>query len=288
MRLVHHATQLIYSGASDFAEIVSHLERFGPRANPEEIHIAIKSVFEIEGAFEDAVYSAADVSDKTAIRSVIDAGLAKLEEAHNETDTEVRRLSKVVIRAEAEHAFSSIKIAFAFADLASEESFGGLVRKGNKINRGPISIAQRKRFKMLAEQLEASQATIRDLEKEEKRLLEEQARLQAQLDEFNNDEVDEEYGDDDDPRAAYPHAFNFHYSVDDDDELTTSDRHLIENAVNRWCDATNYYCEIEPNDNGFRIFVWCFSNSRESVGTNLFLHLADNVFRSIGKSIRYI
>jgi hypothetical protein len=283
--LVHKATQLIYSDFSDFAEIVSHLERVGPRATVEEIYVAIKAVYEIEGAFEDAVYSVRQISDRSAIGKFIDEGLAELKAAGDETEVEVRRLNKELIKAKAEHAFSSIRMAFALADLVPEESFGGLVRKGNRINRGPISIVQRKRFKVLADDLNGAQTTLRSLAEDEKRLLAEQERLQVELDSYQNDEFE----DDDNPRDAYPHAFNFHYSIEDDDEpFSVADHHIIENAVNRWSDKTNYFCEIVRNDRGFVISVWCFSDSRENIGTNLFLDLAENAFRTIGKSIRYI
>ena len=283
--LIREATRCIYSGYSDFAEIVSCIQRSYSGACLDEIHLAICAVLEIEGAFEDAVYAVEKISDKAVVEKAIDNILEELDEVTFAETQEIRRLTKNVIKAKAEHAFSSIKIAFAFADLAADNSFGGLVRRGNKIKKGPISIAQRKRFKVLADGLEEANSTIRWAEKEEKRLLAEQEELKNRLSELEDDEIDDE----DDPRLAYPHAFNYHYSIDDDDvALTVADHHTIENAVNRWCDKTNYYCEIERNDRGFKISVWCFSNARESVGTNLFLDLADMAFRTMGKSIRYI
>lgn len=284
LRLIDDATRIVYSGSYDFAEIVSHIERFGPRASIEELHLAIKAVFEIEGAFEDAVYSNRHTSDKALVSEIIDEAFKTLFELNQESDVEVRRLRKQLIETEAQHALSSLKIAFIFADAAPKDSFGNLVRQGNKIKKGPISVAQRKRFKVLAEKLDESQTTLTRLDDEKRRLEAKKEKLQAELDEFDEDEL-EEY---EDPSETYPFGFNYHYSVEVGEALTVAEQHIIENAVNRWGDDKDYYCEIEHGNVQFVVTVWCFSDDRHNIGINLFLHLADNVFDSIGKEIGYL
>lgn len=108
-----------------------------------------------------------DISDKDVVSKIVDEALQTLDEIAQESGTELGDIKKEVCDLEAQKAFATIQMAFTLESFEDEYTFAGAVYKGKKLKQGPISIAERKNFKVLTERLEKVNAEMAAIDEEE-------------------------------------------------------------------------------------------------------------------------
>jgi hypothetical protein len=94
---------------------------------------------------------------------------------------------------------------------------------------------------------------------------------------------------DDHPLDRHIHGSHFYYQLINDNEVfSANDVELVRNACVHWCTANNFECEVCVDNRLLRITIYHSSSSSDAIGTSLFLTLADNALRKLGKGVKYL
>ncbi|MGZ5481418.1 MAG: hypothetical protein ACXWID_05490 [Pyrinomonadaceae bacterium] len=160
-QLIEQAAPLMYSEKVDFAELVTDVALQSPHATLDEIHVAIESVTKIEEELQSVVFSKYRMTDNDVLQNVLSEGIQAVNEIKNAETDEIEEALRDICALKAEKAFHTLLMAFQLSALEPEESFAGAVHKAVKIKNGPITLAERRRFKQLTDQLADSGARIR-------------------------------------------------------------------------------------------------------------------------------
>lgn len=158
---INQATRAIYSQKyKKLDDLVAAMSN----ANPDVIHLAIYAVFRIKEEMEKLDFEEVSLeNDKKPVRIVMEECLSVLREIATNVPERVA-LHREMNQAQAAKAFAMMQLVFQLASDVDEETYGGAISKAEKIKHGPLTPAERRRFKILTTQLKEAEQELQELD----------------------------------------------------------------------------------------------------------------------------